>query len=243
MRLTEPREPCPKLRLNLAIHRLSTFPFNFKGRFGWRAHFFANVGFYCLESEDGSIVLHCHFCQLQINESVLLNWSDRDTCAFLIWNRSECPIKLANSDNVPLPKDNQLNYRFESHWLYSLLKKDDWKFVTPPDLARDGFYYMGDGDKCRCIFCNLEVSAWEKGDKVQSEHRHWNSGCPFLQNPSSVPNIPIGEETGEVQCDVVAAKPKVGSQHFPTDNNAQEEPEIAAAAPQADPGGDNDPQQ
>ena len=74
------------------------------------------------------------------------------------------------------------------------------------DLAKDGFYYLGPGDKVRCEFCNLEVYEWDDGDQVHEEHKRFNSKCPLhsLSTAGSTGNVRIGEEqTGEISTDAV----------------------------------------
>lgn len=68
----------------------------------------------------------------------------------------------------------------------------DWKetFVSIDDLAKYGFFYFGESDKCQCIFCFGILGTWTEGDVVFSEHlRHFPS-CPFMLN-LPVGNIPI----------------------------------------------------
>ncbi|CAB3388883.1 Hypothetical predicted protein [Cloeon dipterum] len=87
---------------------------------------------------------------------------------------NEC-IDGNDSENVPMGKslDDHLNYNYEAHRLYSLLKKNDWQYVTPFDLAKSGFYYSGCEDNVICVFCNLEVRGWEEGDTPDEEaHSH-----------------------------------------------------------------------
>ncbi|CAB3386805.1 Hypothetical predicted protein [Cloeon dipterum] len=99
-----------------------------------------------------------------------------------------------------------LNYNYETHRLYSLLKMNDWQHVGPFSLAKSGFYYTGEADNVRCAFCNLEVRGWEEEDTADGEHRRWNPNCPFLCNDQRVPNIAIGDEmTQEKICRAQAA--------------------------------------
>ncbi|XP_065346634.1 baculoviral IAP repeat-containing protein 7-A-like [Cloeon dipterum] len=106
-----------------------------------------------------------------------------------------CTISSGDSKNVPLGSVFRTpNYEFEAFRLYSLVKKSDWQFVKPFDLARSGFYFTGEEDKVRCVFCMLEVRGWEEGDTPHGEHLRWNPNCPFLRDSRSVANVQIGEE-------------------------------------------------
>jgi len=79
--------------------------------------------------------------------------------------------------------------------LYSFLIAD-WPnpYISPFDLAKNGFYFTQEGDNCRCYFCKLEVREWEQGDKAQTEHLRWNEKCQFLTRYSTCNNIEIGDE-------------------------------------------------
>jgi hypothetical protein len=61
------------------------------------------------------------------------------------------------------------------------------------ELAENGFYYTGKGDVCKCQFCNLEISHWNKGDTAKGEHKKRNAGCPFI-NDRPVNNVILGAE-------------------------------------------------
>ncbi|GFR89071.1 baculoviral IAP repeat-containing protein 7-like [Elysia marginata] len=63
--------------------------------------------------------------------------------------------------------------------------------VAPQDLARDGFYYVGPGDKVRCIFCQKHVWGWEPGDSVTAEHRRLYPNCPFILGRCAKMNVPL----------------------------------------------------
>ena len=55
-------------------------------------------------------------------------------------------------------------------------------FLSPTDLAKAGFYYIGPGDRVACFACGGTLSNWEPKDDAMSEHlRHFPS-CPFLGN-------------------------------------------------------------
>ncbi|KAM5246408.1 baculoviral IAP repeat-containing protein 3-like [Ctenodactylus gundi] len=65
-----------------------------------------------------------------------------------------------------------------------LLTYQSWPltFLSPTDLAKAGFYYIGPGDRVACFACGGKLSNWEPKDDAMSEHlRHFPS-CPFLEN-------------------------------------------------------------
>ncbi|XP_078288786.1 baculoviral IAP repeat-containing protein 2 [Panthera onca] len=55
-------------------------------------------------------------------------------------------------------------------------------FLSPSELARAGFYYIGPGDKVACFACGGTLSNWEPKDDALSEHRRHFPNCPFLEN-------------------------------------------------------------
>ncbi|KAM6157814.1 LOW QUALITY PROTEIN: baculoviral IAP repeat-containing protein 2-like [Rhynchocyon petersi] len=57
-------------------------------------------------------------------------------------------------------------------------------FLSPLDLARAGFYYIGPGDRVACFACGGKLSNWEPKDDAMSEHRRHFPNCPFLENSS-----------------------------------------------------------
>lgn len=55
-------------------------------------------------------------------------------------------------------------------------------FLSPAELAKAGFYYVGPGDRVACFACGVKLSNWEPKDDALSEHlRHFPS-CPFLES-------------------------------------------------------------
>lgn len=110
-----------------------------------------------------------------------------------------------------MPIVNPNNYMFEAHRLYSLLVST-WKnrHISIYDLAKNGFYFTGQDDNCRCVFCKLEVRGWEQGDTADAEHLRWNPRCAFLQPNNQTGNKAIGEEqTDEVGHDNINSNPFV----------------------------------
>lgn len=58
----------------------------------------------------------------------------------------------------------------------------DWSNdnVNPLELARAGFFYIGDKDIVSCYFCHLFICDWEKGDNPLLDHVKASPSCPFL---------------------------------------------------------------
>ena len=53
------------------------------------------------------------------------------------------------------------------------------------DLAKAGFYYIGNGDEVICFACSekvfAKVNSWEKTDVPFDEHKKWSPNCMFLK--------------------------------------------------------------
>lgn len=54
-------------------------------------------------------------------------------------------------------------------------------FMSPVELARAGFYYLGRGDSCRCAFCGSYVGDWVEGDEPMAEHLNLFPMCPYVR--------------------------------------------------------------
>uniref|UniRef100_A0A5F8GU59 CARD domain-containing protein n=1 Tax=Monodelphis domestica TaxID=13616 RepID=A0A5F8GU59_MONDO len=55
-------------------------------------------------------------------------------------------------------------------------------FLSPLDLARAGFYYIGPGDMVACFACGGKLSNGEPKDDAMSEHQRHFPHCPFLES-------------------------------------------------------------
>ncbi|XP_054448227.1 baculoviral IAP repeat-containing protein 3 [Pteronotus mesoamericanus] len=55
-------------------------------------------------------------------------------------------------------------------------------FLSPTDLAKAGFYYIGPGDRVACFACGGKLSNWEPNDDAMLEHLRHFPKCPFLES-------------------------------------------------------------
>uniref|UniRef100_A0A674A111 RING-type E3 ubiquitin transferase n=1 Tax=Salmo trutta TaxID=8032 RepID=A0A674A111_SALTR len=53
--------------------------------------------------------------------------------------------------------------------------------ITPSELAKAGFYYLGQGDRVACFTCGGQLSNWEPGDRAVSEHQRHYPNCRFVR--------------------------------------------------------------
>lgn len=62
--------------------------------------------------------------------------------------------------------------------------KDKWpKYLpgpSPEELARAGFFYLGEGDKVKCFSCGVTLHQWEPDDSAYLEHARWSPNCKYL---------------------------------------------------------------
>ncbi|XP_061192091.1 baculoviral IAP repeat-containing protein 3-like [Saccostrea echinata] len=65
-------------------------------------------------------------------------------------------------------------------------------YISTIKLAKEGFYFTGNGDRVVCFACGSERSRWKAGDIPREIHRQISPNCPLLQTgPSN--NVPIGD--------------------------------------------------
>ena len=116
-------------------------------------------------------------------------------------NMVKCEDKIDglrnNAEKADCSDDEQENiliYRAEIYRLESFKHWPCQSIVQKEDLARNGFYYLGEGDRVQCVFCNVVLSSWEKGDNVITEHRRHSKNCLFVLGKKTT-NIPYSPST------------------------------------------------
>ncbi|XP_076818324.1 E3 ubiquitin-protein ligase XIAP-like isoform X2 [Clavelina lepadiformis] len=57
--------------------------------------------------------------------------------------------------------------------------------VYPSDLARSGFFYLGNLDRVQCFSCGGVLRNWNYGDNVHAEHRRHFPNCRMVQGTDS----------------------------------------------------------
>ncbi|XP_035858121.1 LOW QUALITY PROTEIN: putative inhibitor of apoptosis [Sander lucioperca] len=53
--------------------------------------------------------------------------------------------------------------------------------ITPDELAKAGFYFLGQGDRVACFSCGGQLSNWEPGDRALCEHQKHYPNCRFVR--------------------------------------------------------------
>lgn len=74
--------------------------------------------------------------------------------------------------------DEQL--RFERERLKTF-KTWPLQWLDKTILAKTGMFYLGDGDKTQCYFCEVIIGKWELEDDPIQEHLRWSPNCPLLR--------------------------------------------------------------
>lgn len=81
-------------------------------------------------------------------------------------------------------------YRYGQYRLETFSNWPQTAKVDKSELARNGFYYLGEEDRVKCVFCNVILRKWESGDVVSAEHKKHAPQCPLLTNPEIAGNFP-----------------------------------------------------
>ncbi|TRZ01180.1 hypothetical protein DNTS_011051 [Danionella cerebrum] len=63
--------------------------------------------------------------------------------------------------------------------------------VRPAELARAGFYYLGEDDTVQCFCCEGVLTHWVDGDTALGEHQRHFPSCGLMMG-RNVGNVPIG---------------------------------------------------
>lgn len=61
--------------------------------------------------------------------------------------------------------------------------KDPWTsaYLTPQQMAKAGFHYMGKRDHVRCGHCLINLENWIPGDDPVIRHKNNSPDCPFFK--------------------------------------------------------------
>jgi len=66
-------------------------------------------------------------------------------------------------------------------------------YARPLRLAQNGFYYQGNGEEAKCVFCGVVNATWEDGEPVNEIHARLSRTCPFVSGQETA-NVPIHAE-------------------------------------------------
>ncbi|KAG0722736.1 Death-associated inhibitor of apoptosis 1 [Chionoecetes opilio] len=135
----------------------------------------------------------CAGCGLEVDTSTTVRMLEVHTL-----HKEKFPsCQYALSELLPQSRTKKFfsydSLRFEKERLETFI---DWpvEWLTPADLAKDGFYYLRTADHCACVFCRGIVGAWENGDTPREEHQRHFPQCPFIRG-QPVGNIPLAHSS------------------------------------------------
>ncbi|QBB28698.1 baculoviral IAP repeat-containing protein 7-like protein [Homarus gammarus nudivirus] len=108
-------------------------------------------------------------------------------------NQCHGPFLCQSSEVTPSPVMHTHQYCSPSLGSKSLLHESErlktfktWplsaSFISPQDLARNGFYYTKCQDHTACIFCHGIIGYWERGDVILDEHLKHFPHCEFAKS-------------------------------------------------------------
>ncbi|XP_078659105.1 baculoviral IAP repeat-containing protein 7-like [Branchiostoma floridae x Branchiostoma belcheri] len=103
-------------------------------------------------------------------------------------NSKKTDTNDVRSCNSSCPKDlNTELHRLHTYYGYG------WPMdtpVSPEQLAKLGFFYLGVRDKVECAFCGGVLHQWEQGDDPKVEHERHYPHCPFIRGYATS-NVPL----------------------------------------------------
>ncbi|KAK7070951.1 hypothetical protein SK128_024227 [Halocaridina rubra] len=147
----------------------------------------ARAGFY--SARNGKLV-KCFSCSLELDLSQVNE--NTDFFKMHIDKKSDCNFVMQNRSSNNARSKKFLSYdslRFEKERLQTFI---EWPlpWLSPRELAADGFYFLRTHDHCACVFCRGIVGAWEVGDTPRGEHHRHFPHCPFIRG-QPVGNVPM----------------------------------------------------
>ncbi|XP_078579904.1 baculoviral IAP repeat-containing protein 7-like [Branchiostoma floridae x Branchiostoma japonicum] len=109
------------------------------------------------------------------------------------YNRSDHPSRRTETTRVAASSNyyQTRNLNTERDRLSTYFDWPQGVPVTPEELARQGFFYLGHEDRVECAFCGGVLHQWEAGDDPFIEHRRHYPHCPFA-NGEATANVPLG---------------------------------------------------
>lgn len=176
-----------ELNLQSERDRMKTFK-NWTSKHFTNTAWLAAAGFYYFGYKDA---VRCAFCNI-----VLRSWIENEDPydEHLRWAPS-CPYLVGISPDIRLKSEYERIKTFETWPVH---------FPNVFSFAAAGFYYTGERDRVRCIFCKIEIEEWDENDNPLDDHRKWAPYCPYLrgldvgnidlfpENPTIIPNNDIG---------------------------------------------------
>ena len=158
----------------------------------------AKAGFYSDSSNDPSndpTNVKCFSCDYKLDTSEIINIKNNSYADVMSLHTEKCRFVKWLSKGIH-PTKKFLSYdslRYEKVRLETFV---EWPklWLSPYDLASDGFYYLRNLDHCACVYCRGIVGAWEAGDTPRGEHNRHFPHCSFVKG-MAVGNVPLNHST------------------------------------------------
>ena len=148
----------------------------------------AQAGFFYSNNSD----IKCFKCNYELDTSeislnldvIKLHKDKQPDCQFI--------TSLTSSSNTRSKKF--LSYdslRYEKERLNTFI---EWPipWISPHNLAADGYYYLRTEDNCACVFCRGIIGMWDDSDTPRGEHQKHCPYCPFIRG-QPVGNVPMAQ--------------------------------------------------
>ncbi|XP_067890182.1 baculoviral IAP repeat-containing protein 2 isoform X2 [Heterodontus francisci] len=160
----------------------------------------AKAGFYYTGEEDR---VACFVCGGRLS-----NWEPGDratsehrrhfpSCPFVLGNHmgnipmsnteSERPDESTEIIQAVHPRHPEMQ-SYDTR-LQTFLRWPVRNFIQPEQLARAGFYYVGQNDDVKCFYCDGGLRSWEAGDDPWVEHAKWFPRCEYLLQEKGQPFV------------------------------------------------------
>lgn len=100
-------------------------------------------------------------------------------------------------------------FKHESYRLHTFQDFPRSNIVSPVELARDGFLYMGVGDRVGCVYCLRSLNNWQPDADPRVEHESMNPhSCPFVLG-YDVGNVPIDRRDPRRNTSMDSHRPRI----------------------------------
>ncbi|XP_063593637.1 baculoviral IAP repeat-containing protein 7-A-like [Penaeus indicus] len=103
---------------------------------------------------------------------------------------------MGSTEREPEPRGERRFHQLSSLQLESVRRRTfaSWPSASadPDALARDGFFYTGEKDHVRCVFCGRHIGAWAPDDHVRTDHARYSPECSFVAGhlTGNIPRAP-----------------------------------------------------
>lgn len=95
--------------------------------------------------------------------------------------------EIFNQNNLRTLLDASMFNPMHSHMLFCKDRMNSFKDwpkqmrQKPEELAKNGLFYSGIGDRVLCFYCDLALRDWNSDDHIAIEHGKWSPQCLFLK--------------------------------------------------------------